>query len=1389
MPSPDATYYNIKRLHLVFAVSSLALLAVTVWMVAADHLREWKVYQRTYRDRVEPWLTEAQIRQEETGDFTARQEDLAAALDEASRAVPERGLIDRFCQQLRGDASRRKAGAPNVEKIEAAYDALAEEPGGEARRRLLARLSKPMTAARARREDLDRRLRFRRADFNEARSNYEAGVGRGLPPTKLESLQQGVDRIKKDVDDLAAALEDASAHDDALTRILSEITREEDAALQALIEHGAAVARLVWALAEQRPGLGKWLLRLPVIDAFGRPLAIDQIWLPDLTIDYNFRQVARFDRCTTCHQGIAKTVPGSPSAPACLGEQTLTVRLAIPEPAAEPADDQDEGEQDRANPVLERYGLALAPYGILDPDAPTIGLVFPRTAAADADLLAGDVILTVDGTPVTGRAEAIRLLLEAAEKPEGLEPGDTEQEDDGASEGQGGAPALKLDIRRGLPHPYSGHPRLDLFLGSLSPHPVSEFGCTICHDGQGSATAFKFASHTPNDPGERARWRQQYGWFRNAHWDFPMLPGRFAESRCLKCHHEVTDLAPSRRFPDPPAPKLLAGYDLVRRNGCFGCHEIRGMIDSGERVGPDMRLEPNDAGTAGAMPADPGTMRKVGPALRDVAGKLDAVFLENWLRNPAGFRPSTRMPQFFGLDEHLDGRSLEETQRFENAEIGAVAEYLLAISLPGPPLEPPPEVTETPSAERGKRLFHIHGCTACHRHDEFPESQSLQAADLSNLGSKLTTEAGKRWLVDWIRDPVHYSPRTLMPNTLLEPILLGDTEAEAGEATKPRMTDPAADIAVYLLSFTGLKPKRPPRPVEADLDELALLHLGKTFPRKLAQEYLAEGIPESMADRVEGDARELLGPITRAKRIRYVGRRTIRKRGCYGCHDVPGFDEAQPIGPALSDWGRKQESLLAFEQIGRFLARSGDDPDRGFYEEALLAGRREGFIWQKLRAPRSFDYKKAENKGFNEQLLMGRFTLDDAQREAIITFVLGLVAEPPAEKYVSRGDRPRQAIAAGRKVLDRYGCAECHTLEMERWKVEYDPDEIEEPYESEGYAFLQPRLDVAQLDKSMKPDRRRLMHAEVVGMPETDESGELVEDFDDDDNPLYFFNLWEPAAFQVQDEWMAWTVGGAQMGISDPRGMAARLGPRPTYTPHLVGKRPPLGGAFARLLYPVVLAEAEPASPKEAWGWVPPPLVREGAMVRPAWLYDYLLAPYAIRPASVLRMPKYSISPAEAASLVDYFAAQAGVDFPYHSDPRGRSAQRADARQLDPARLDAALRTVIDRNTYCTKCHLVGDYSPGGEIRTTLAPRLDRVGGRIRPDYLRRWLAKPSSLLPYTAMPVNFPPEGEPLVPGVYPGSSLEQLDAVMDLLLNYDWYMTRRTSVEALIKAEEFAE
>src|SRR5207244_4404392 len=66
--------------------------------------------------------------------------------------------------------------------------------------------------------------------------------------------------------------------------------------------------------------------------------------------------------------------------------------------------------------------------------------------------------------------------------------------------------ARTLKLTSGQITQYCAHPRLDLFVDANSPHPVEKFGCTSCHAGQGSATEFTFASHTPNTMRQKDEW-------------------------------------------------------------------------------------------------------------------------------------------------------------------------------------------------------------------------------------------------------------------------------------------------------------------------------------------------------------------------------------------------------------------------------------------------------------------------------------------------------------------------------------------------------------------------------------------------------------------------------------------------------------------------------------------------------------------------------------------------------------------------------------------------------------------------------------------------------------------------------------------------------------------
>ena len=1531
MPATEQTWRNLKILHVLFAVTALALLVATVTMLAADHDRPWKRYARGFRD-LETWSAAARIEQQDLAGYRARGAELAGALAEARRAPLEPSLAEAFvtaAKQVPEDAQAAglvEQDIAGLAELQARVAELGDAESGKAeverlnerrfaiRGDLLERMVDIAKRAKFREDLLAGALKLRKAELDKNRADYELAVSDEAPAARQSELLGIADAKRAQVGDATVAFQAANTYRKDLQALLARITAPEDVAAKAVADHRGQLASLQKTYDDRRSNWGKTALEMPVLDAFNSPLQVEQLWLPDLTINNNFRNVARFDRCVTCHRGMDKTLPGAPQDPAY--PESESVVITLPTPSAEQATKLIEaaraagagrGRTEIDNDALESlFGLRLAPRGVFAADDPTVSVVVPAqataadetpepgSAAARAGLLPGDVIEAVDGRRATAASVAFASLLESP---------------------RWGSP-LALTVRRGVPQPYSTHPRLDLFVSDSSPHPMKTFGCTICHEGQGSSTSFKWASHAPNSPKEAHRWHEEYGWFNNHHWIFPMRPERFEESSCLKCHHQVVDLEPSEKFPEPPAPKLVEGYHLIRQYGCYGCHEINGWAGPDKRIGPDMRLNPNyhevaatiaaDPGLAGlgdsavrwanevktspdgraardrlreailadatagddgklqprthelaAMlkdPETPGTFPKVGPSLRHAAAKLGFDWAYAWLRNPQEFRPSTKMPRFFGLWEHLEGKGLEESRRYEPIEIRSMIHYLAAESEPFEYIAAAGGITATADVARGKKVFQLRGCLACHKHDDFPEAQSTHGPDLSRIGAKAAAHPkGKEWLYSWLREPARYHPKTIMPNVLLEPEKLPDgTVADpAADATAYLMTSgsdwkPAAEWNVKTLDGTVPFSMASAGGLSAEerkaLDELAFIYLKERFPTARAEAVLAKGIDAAQAT-IKGDERILVG-LDGAGRdatlLAYVGKKTLAKLACYSCHDIPGFEDAKPAGAALADWGRKESSRIAFEQASHFVMHQlaaghghghaghghgghGDhghgahaaephgeqghavdqanpfatdlayvvkegevhvdpasvDPDTGFFLEKLLAHEREGFLWQKLRAPRSYDYKKVENKSYNERYRMPQFPFNDEQREAVMTFVLGLVAEPPAPQFVHQPSPREQARLDGLVVAEQFNCGGCHTLAMDRWDVAFRPGALGEGSAIPDYPFLAPRFTPAQVDASLKADPSGHHHASLVGMPVlnpatgrpqlVDEDGVPIEEDDEEAVPHRSIMLWHDALVDGE----ARQVGGPNLLVPESAIAAGR---------HYPAK----GGDLARLLFPTVIADEKQVNPnvkpEDAWGWLPPPLVGEGGKVQSAWLHKFLLNPHTIRPPAVLRMPKFNWSSAQAATMVDYFAAVDGAEYPYVYDPRLDEASVAQKEMARAGHLEGALRIVTNTN-YCVKCHLVGDYTPPGSVKA-LAPQLERIHERLRPGYVHDWIANPKRFLPYTGMPVNIPFD-KPVSQDLYAGTSEQQVDALTDLLMHFDLFAKRNLSLEAFLKAE----
>ena len=195
----------------------------------------------------------------------------------------------------------------------------------------------------------------------------------------------------------------------------------------------------------------------------------------------------------------------------------------------------------------------------------------------------------------------------------------------------------------------------------------------------------------------------------------------------------------------------------------------------------------------------------------------------------------------------------------------------------------------------------------------------------------------------------------------------------------------------------------------------------------------------------------------------------------------------------------------------------------------------------------------------------------------------------------------------------------------------------------------------------------------------------------------------------------------------------------------------------------------------------------EGDKVQPDWLHGFLMDPIPIRPAAVMRMPNFHMSSDEAGKLVNYFAAASGAEFPYEYKQRQSASYLAAQEVGRPAPLAAAMNIVVNGN-YCVKCHGVGEFYPQGDA-TTFGPNLADVHRRLRPEYLRKWVANPKRILPYTGMPVNIAYKAEAdhlggIAQTLFSGTSIEQLDGLVDLLMNFDIYAKRQTAVTPLVEA-----
>jgi cbb3-type cytochrome oxidase cytochrome c subunit len=419
--------------------------------------------------------------------------------------------------------------------------------------------------------------------------------------------------------------------------------------------------------------------------------------------------------------------------------------------------------------------------------------------------------------------------------------------------------------------------------------------------------------------------------------------------------------------------------------GCLSCHYGETFIAGADQLNLGLNLVERSGCFGCHVIEKYKDKRRIGPDLNQIASKTNKDWAMRWINNPKSFRHNTWMPKFFGQSNNGDPESIKRTDQ----EIQAIVHYLFSNSNDFEMNS----VKRGGNAKNGEELVASIGCLGCHRieSEEIERETSLQSLrrdhgpNLIGVGSKTTEE----WVYNWLKTPEAYFPETKMPNL--------------------RLTDlEAADLSTYLLTLKQDEFMDTPFPEinEEIQDEIAVEFLNMTMS--------------------EVEALSEMELLTIDEKLAYNGDKLIRFYGCYGCHNIPGFDDEKPIGTELSFEGSKSVERLDF----------------GFVD---IDHTRQAWFTQKLKEPRIFDRDKV--KLHSEKLHMPNFEYSDKEVEAIATVLLGLVEEKALESKIYPRTPKNLFVEEGQWIVREYNCQGCHIIENDGgaiqpmvtdWLMNYD---------------------------------------------------------------------------------------------------------------------------------------------------------------------------------------------------------------------------------------------------------------------------------------------------------------------------------------------------------------
>ena len=704
MPVTTDTLYNIRKLNWVFAGTSVLTLGVMLWMMKSDFERPWRNMQGDYFDARSAMARFTSLKYESPEEKKKHQQlKDAVAAAEAALATPEMAAQEKALLGRMKEVSGKLQGAAltfgnmNAEIQVTAF--LYEE------HKTLHGEKDSHTLATKAKYDRDLKALTEQQKIKEALVDEQA---------RLKAELKAFYRIRDEARKTLTAYEKGKENDKRNNSLFGG-------------------------------GFTRTAVNLPGADFLapkGTPGRdeVKQVFMQDIRMNYNFLDTYTTDRCITCHVGIdspdmsrenfIRQTEGAlktEAVVAVLKDQNERLRTKWTRKIAEAVANSDYAKLDVSEMKPEQR-TAFVTLLVNTTNDFLIGTKRPEIDAAPLTALAGAADVTRGKIDEALRTEVDRIL--GAARPKTVD-GKRELTDGEMSVPQQMSHVAALAAamntyleEEGRPpvkfaQPLLAHPRLDLFVGPNSPHPMKGMGCTVCHEGSGQETDFVFAAHTPKNHKEEDDWKKDYyvtalgvpqATFHlvEEFWERPMLLPEYTSASCTKCHDQVMDLERHRTEPLKEAHNVVEGRKLFAQVGCINCHNVDSLSD----------------------------LRRVGPDLQHVGQKLTTGFVEKWMWYPADFRPTTRMPHFFRQENNLPSSKNEDDpdpMLRTQTEVQAITHYLNVFTKPFDALPVPAGLTG--DAARGEGLFTSIGCLACH----------------ANLDAKDPTDGdgrtfGERWI-------------------------------------------------------------------------------------------------------------------------------------------------------------------------------------------------------------------------------------------------------------------------------------------------------------------------------------------------------------------------------------------------------------------------------------------------------------------------------------------------------------------------------------------------------------------------------------------------------------------------------------------------------------------